>query len=465
MQSFGDTICAPITPAGEAASSLIRISGAGAFEIAESRFKPATKLRNSDSHRIIFGIWNDKAGIALDEILIYKFIAPHSYTGEDVIELSCHGNPRLVSQIMEDLLLDCRMALPGEFTQRAYLNGKLDLIRAEAVNDLITASGSKAASSALSQLRGTLTGFLETLLKDIQTCRIKIELAIDFSDQDLPQIDLDAFATELDTIIGKAEKLVEESRSGRYVREGIKICLVGPPNAGKSSLFNAFLRENRALVSPHPGTTRDYLEESVSLAGYSLVIYDTAGLRDASDEVERMGIDRTRELLNSADLVLVLQEPGQSFRIDGLIDSQRILNIITKIDSLGFTALPAPADLAGKLKEQFPAIYAVLPDELIPISVMMDGGLAAISAEILKRLELPRELPEGPMLTNSRHLAAIRRSISALHKAREAMQGNLGYEFIAFDLIEASSAINEILGTGSVDDLLGSIFSDFCIGK
>jgi len=321
------------------------------------------------------------------------------------------------------------------------------------VNDLITASGSKAASSALSQLRGTLTGFLETLLKDIQTCRIKIELAIDFSDQDLPQIDLDAFATELDTIIGKAEKLVEESRSGRYVREGIKICLVGPPNAGKSSLFNAFLRENRALVSPHPGTTRDYLEESVSLAGYSLVIYDTAGLRDASDEVERMGIDRTRELLNSADLVLVLQEPGQSFRIDGLIDS------------LGFTALPAPADLAGKLKEQFPAIYAVLPDELIPSSVMMDGGLSAISAEILKRLELPRELPEGPMLTNSRHLAAIRRSISALHKAREAMQGNLGYEFIAFDLIEASSAINEILGTGSVDDLLGSIFSDFCIGK
>ncbi len=465
MQGFGDTICAPITAPGEAASSLIRISGTRAFEIAESRFRPASKLRNSESHRIIYGIWHDKAGTALDEILIYKFIAPHSYTGEDVIELSCHGNPRLVSQIIEDLLLDCRMATPGEFTRRAYLNGKLDLIRAEAVNDLITASGSKATSSALSQLRGTLTGFLETLLKEIQSCRIKIELAIDFSDQDLPQIDMQGFAAELDTIIEKAERLVEESRSGRYIREGIKICLVGPPNAGKSSLFNAFLRENRALVSPHPGTTRDYLEESVSLAGYNLVIYDTAGLRDASDEVERMGIDRTRELLNNADLVLVLQEPGQAFQIDSQIDSRRVLNIITKIDKLGFDSLPTPAELLSRLKERFCDNHTELPQGLIPSSVMLEGGLAAISLEILKRLELPRELPDGPLLTNSRHLAAIRRSIAALHKAREAMQGDLGYEFIAFDLIEATSAISEILGTGSVDDLLGSIFSDFCIGK
>lgn len=461
--NFTDTICAPLSAPGQAAVSLLRISGTDAFKLAASRFDHSDKLLSSPSHRIIFGTYLSQNGLHLDEVLIYKYIAPHSYTGEDTIELSCHGNPRIMARILEDLLLDCRLATPGEFTHRAYLNGKLDLIQAEAVNDLITAEGEKAEATALQQLKGRLTTALTELLERIRQARIRIELAIDFSDQDLP-LDLSAFETELSGIIHDAEALAEKSRSGKFIREGIRICLAGAPNAGKSSLFNAFLQEDRALVSPQPGTTRDYLEEHVQLSGYKLVIYDTAGLRQSADDIEQMGISKTHKLLESADLILYLQDcsaGGSSVSSVLPVESTdpRLIRLISKIDLAGFNSLPSPEDWDKYLKSiEMDATW-------LPLSTVLEHGLEPLQTEILNRLQLPRELPQGALVTNSRQLAALQRSLTSLKAALQAHQNDLGYEFIAFDLIEAASALQEILGSTAGEDMLGEIFSSFCIGK
>ena len=460
--TFTDTICAPLSAPGQAAVSLIRISGASAFKLAASHFDHPEKLHASPSHSIIYGYYVSKNGTALDEVLLYKFIAPHSYTGEDTIELSCHGNPLIVARILEDLLLDCRLATPGEFTRRAYLNGKLDLIQAEAVNDLITAEGEKAEASALQQLQGRLTAALTELLERIRQSRIRIELAIDFSDQDLP-MDLSAFETELSGIIDASEALAEKSRGGKFIREGIRLCLAGAPNAGKSSLFNAFLEEDRALVSPQPGTTRDYLEEHVQLAGYKLIIFDTAGLRSSGDELEQMGISKTHKLLESADLILYLQDSSAGLSSSApagiSADDPRLIPLLSKIDLGGFTSLPPADEWHNYLQSHN------LPDSLLPLSTVLEHGLQPLQNEILSRLQLPRELPQGALVTNSRQLAALKRSINSLKSALQAHQNDLGYEFIAFDLIEAASALQEILGTTAGEDMLGEIFANFCIGK
>ena len=460
--TFTDIICAPLSAPGQAAVSLIRISGKGAIELAASRFDHPEKLLSSTSHSIIYGNYISKTGTALDEVLLYKFIAPHSYTGEDTIELSCHGNPFIVARILEDLLLDCRLATPGEFTRRAYLNGKLDLIQAEAVNDLITAEGEKAEASALQQLQGRLTAALTELLERIRQSRIRIELAIDFSDQDLP-MDLSAFETQLSGSITAAEALAEKSRGGKFIREGIRICLAGAPNAGKSSLFNAFLEEDRALVSPQPGTTRDYLEEHVQLAGYKLIIFDTAGLRSSGDELEQMGITKTHKLLESADLILYLQDSSAGLSSSApagiSADDPRLIPLLSKIDLGGFTSLPPAEEWHNYLQSHN------LPDNLLPLSTVLEHGLQPLQNEILSRLQLPRELPQGALVTNSRQLAALKRSINSLKSALQAHQSDLGYEFIAFDLIEAASALQEILGTTAGEDMLGEIFANFCIGK
>lgn len=460
MQAFSDTICALLSAPGLAAVSLIRISGPQSFLLAEARFSKAKKFHTSPSHTILHGLWQDRTGTALDEVLVYKFIAPHSYTGEDTVELSCHGNPHLVAKIMTDLLLDCRQAQPGEFTQRAYLNGKLDLIQAEAVHDLIVSGGSKATGTALQQLQGKLTQSLVEILNRIQSARIRIELAIDFSDQDLP-LDLTDFASSLRGIIDTAQALAEKSSSGRFIREGIRICLAGAPNSGKSSLFNAFLQEDRALVSPRPGTTRDYLEEQVQLAGYTLIIYDTAGLRESGDEIEQMGISLTHKLIESSDLILFLHDPSSGTSLSGMeaIPGSKLINLVSKVDCLGWNRLPEPEEWQLYLQQN------ALPNSYIPVSSFLNGGLERLEEAILVRLALPRELPQGVLVTNGRQLAALQRSIEALLKAETAFLSDLGYEFVAFDLIEASSALQEILGTISTEEMLNSIFADFCIGK
>jgi tRNA modification GTPase len=441
-----DVICARITAAGIAAIAVIRICGKGCIPLVAKYFRPADKLLKAAPNSVIFGTFYDPdSNMALDEVLLSVFHAPKSYTGEDTVELSCHGNPALTDRILTALLSRARLANPGEFTLRAYLNGKMDLSQAEAVNDLILASSSKAETAALMQIKGYLGKHLSELLQDIQDARLRCELAIDFSDQDLPQIDVQDLGWRLANILSTARALQEEGRSGIKLREGIKICLAGAPNSGKSSLFNAFLKQKRAIVTPHPGTTRDYLEESFSLSGYPIVLYDTAGLRDSEDEIEKEGIARSYALIQNADLILYLYE-GDFTELpeDWQAFQDKLICVAAKADI-------------------YPQRH--IPQGHVESSALCPNGLKALSDAILQRLKLPAVNLEHPLITNVRHLAALSRSISALEAAQAALQQELGWEFIAFELILAVSALEEILGLTPSDELLGRIFDEFCIGK
>lgn len=447
-----EPICALITPAGTAAINVIRISGEGSIDILAAHFKPAEKILRAGGYQIVHGLFLDRDSKPLDEVLCSVFRAPHSYTGDDTVEISCHGNPRIAAQILEVLLGSARLAKPGEFTLRAMHNNKLDLIQAEAVNDLIQAPTSRAGTAALSQTRGVLSASLRSILEAITQARLRCEMAIDFADQDLPQLDIPALRNEIEALLTEVRRLHEEGKQGCYIRDGIRICLAGAPNSGKSSLFNAFLRQNRAIVTPHPGTTRDYLEETLSLNGYAVVLYDTAGLRETTDEIEKQGIDRSLELMREADLILHLidistaaSQPGNHISEDL---HARTLTVISKADLLTEAIL-----------DEF------VKEGCIPASVITPGGLDLLSQAVLARFASSDPLPERPLITNTRHLAALQNCAAGLEKAVTALQTGMGYEFAAFDLITASSALEEILGIITPDELLDRIFAGFCVGK
>ncbi len=442
---MNDIICARITAGGSAAISVLRISGKGTIELVSEFFSPPKKLLKAPGNSIVYGNFHDGSGRIIDEVLLSVFRAPHSYTAEDSIELSCHGNPSIAERILGILLSKARLANPGEFTLRAYLNGRIDLSQAEAVNDLITAGSSKAETAALMQIKGFLGRHLSEILDRIREARLRCELAIDFADQDLPGIDLEDLKDRIRGILRDAEALYTEGSSGIKLREGVKICLAGAPNAGKSSLFNALLKQNRAIVTPMPGTTRDYLEESFSLRGYPIVLWDTAGLRDSDDSIEQEGIARSYALMREADLILMLYEGD----FPGIGDELR--DFESKI-----IPLASKADIVS---------YPKLPEGHVSISVEIKDGLSDLAEMIIRRLSLPSKIIDRPLITNSRHLAALSRGISSLRDALTALDLDAGFEIIAFELISAASALEDILGVLPTDELLGKIFSEFCVGK
>lgn len=450
-----EPICALITPAGTAAINVIRISGEGSIDIVATNFKPASRIQKARGYQIVHGMFLDKDAQPLDEVLCSVFKAPHSYTGDDTVEISCHGNPRIAARILSVLSGSARLARPGEFTLRAMHNHKLDLIQAEAINDLINAPTSKSGSAALSQTRGVLSASLKTILEAITQARLRCEMAIDFADQDLPQLDISALKDDIAALLAEVQRLCEDGQHGRYIRDGIRICLAGAPNSGKSSLFNAFLKQNRAIVTPHPGTTRDYLEETLSMKGYTLVLYDTAGLRDTADEIEKQGIDRSRELMREADLILHL--------IDVANAGPDAVSLADEI----------PEDIAGKVLTVISKADLLTDDALdnyfskswTPASAVTPGGLDRLAEAILDRFAVAELQPERPLITNTRHLAALQNCAAGLEKAVLALESGMGFEFAAFDLISASSALEEVLGVITPDELLNRIFADFCVGK
>jgi tRNA modification GTPase len=465
--ALNDTIAAPATPAGTSALAVIRISGPEAIELTAAIFSKPEKLLQAAGYNAVHGYITD-AGAALDEVVCLVFRAPHSYTGEDMVELTCHGNPDLTSRILQLILKRCRPAEPGEFTFRAFINNKLDLAQAEAVGDLIHARTGRAETAALDQLRGKLSQELASLLDELSDCRMRFELSLDFADQDLPEPDLDAVAQRLQKVRFRLAEMLAGGRQGRILRDGFSICLSGAPNVGKSSVFNKFLAENRALVTPVPGTTRDYLEEWLALEGFPVRLWDTAGLRETSDRVEQLGIDRTLDLMQKADLIILLTDPDtldQGCCRPDALHAAKTLCVLNKTDLLGFDKLPSEAEwtaylqgsrFAGKLADQV---------KLIPCSAALEDGIARLRAEIVSRLSQPGWEASAVLVTNTRHLALLERALASLDKALTGIAAAAGYEFIAFDILEASSALSEITGAVTTDDLLDRIFSNFCIGK
>jgi len=445
-----DTICAISTPIGNGAIAVIRISGPQSIEIVSSFFKGKKNLSSVKSHSIVFGKIIDKNS-TVDEVLISVFKAPHSYTGEDLVEISCHGSNFIANRILELLLSKARLAEPGEFTKRAFLNDKMDLTQAEAVGDLLMAKTKFAHLAAIKQLEGSLHKKIKNLLDELTSLRTLVELEIDFLEQDLPELDINSFKRDLTMHKTKLQRLLIDSENGMILKEGLKVSLVGAPNVGKSSIFNKLLKTERAIVTPIPGTTRDYLEEAISLEGYLIRIFDTAGIRSTNDTIEQIGIKRSYDVIKNSDLVLFITDSydfnhKEYEKLKSITDENKIIKILNKSDLLKDDKLPNTNDF-------------------ILCNTIQPNGLDKLKKTILDKININPEIIQNGILTNMRQISAVKNALTSIDKALEAIKNDMGYEFIAFDLKEASSYMEEILGKVTSEDILNNIFSNFCIGK
>ncbi|MDH7515907.1 MAG: tRNA uridine-5-carboxymethylaminomethyl(34) synthesis GTPase MnmE [Bacteroidota bacterium] len=455
-----DTIAAIATPPGTAGIAVVRISGSEALHCAADVFDGRTDPRNAPSHTLHHGFVRAADGSRLDEVVLALYRAPHSYTGEDCTEFFCHGGV-MVSRAVLDRVLEAgaRHALPGEFTRRAFLNGRMDLAQAEAVADLIHAQSAAALRASMRQLDGRLSQPVRGLREQLIRCASLLELGLDFAEEGIEAYSTDEMRHDLDDIRDRIAALLATFDGGRVIREGLKVVITGPPNAGKSSLLNALLGMERAIVTDTPGTTRDYIEEAVRLEGTLVRLVDTAGLRPAADEVEREGIARAGEQLREADLICLVVDAA-----DGDTDDRSVASLVRAIASLGgkeerIVVLANKCDLPprGTLRELDPIAVSARTGEGIPRLV------ERIAAEARARTA-PTEGAET-LVTNARHAECLRRAHAALERARRAWHEGLTEECIAADVRSAADAVGEIIGAVTTEDVLNAIFSRFCIGK
>jgi tRNA modification GTPase len=455
-----DTIAAIATPPGEGGIGIIRVSGPLAFPIAARIFQRAHGKNNTgearfESHRIYFGtILDPETGERLDRALLLPFRAPHSYTGEDVVEFSCHGSPLVLQRVLRLIWREgARPAQPGEFTQRAFLNGKLDLAQAEAVADLIRARTESQLRAALYLHEGALSRTVRTLNDALLALLAEVEAAIDFSEE-IGELDRETLAQRLQQLIEQLTSLLQRAQAGRLLREGVRVAIVGRPNVGKSSLLNALLGEERAIVTPIPGTTRDLIEEAFQIRGVPIVVLDTAGLRENPDPVEQIGIERTRRAIEHADLLLVVLDISE-----GLTDADRVL-LETLPDNKPRIIVWNKADLVS---DDVP--LPSLPGVAVRVSALWGDGLTALCEAILQGVNLSGVGEESLLLTHQRHQQAVEEARRALISALQATNGHLPPDIIAVDLRAAWLALGAITGETVDDELIHRIFRDFCIGK
>ena len=451
-----DTIAAIATPPGEGGIGIVRVSGSEAFPIAERLFRRQGS-KPLQSHRAYFGaIVDPAADETLDRALLLPFRAPRSYTGEDVIEFHCHGSPYLLRRVLELTWREgARPAEPGEFTLRAFLNGKLDLAQAEAVADLIRARSEAQLRSALALHEGVLSRQVHTLADEVLRLLATVEAHIDFSEE-IGELDPHTLAPAFESLLQRLDSLLQGARAGRILREGARVAIVGQPNVGKSSLLNALLGEERAITTEIPGTTRDTLEESLIVGGVPIVILDTAGLRESADVVEQIGVERARRAAERADLILFVYDltapdwEADHALLDTLPTHTPKLLVGNKVDAAA--------------SERQRCAQSVFPDTVL-ISALTGAGLETLQEAILSALELQRIGEETPTLTHQRHIQAVAGAKRALESAREALLQGYPPDLIAVDLRTAWLALGAITGETADETLVQRIFRDFCIGK
>jgi len=451
MKYKDDTISAISTPVGIGGISVLRVSGENSIPVVEAIFHSKKKLSIIESHKATFGRIYDNDQL-VDEVLTTVFRAPRSYTGEDVVEISCHGSTFVTNHILEMLLRKTRLADPGEFTQRAFLNDRIGLTQAEAVGDILTAKTKISHLAAMQQFEGSLRNRIEKLLQKIIEFRTVLELEIDFVEQGLEQLDKEDLAKQLNELLHELKNLANTGTEGMILKDGLKVSLVGAPNVGKSSIFNAFLETERAIVTPHPGTTRDYLEEAISMQGYLVRFFDTAGIRQTSDDVEKIGIERSYSIIKDSHKVLFIIDGKENLaeyeKLIGLIPEENIIKVLNKTD------LFLEKELTDFKEKDYIFCSATDPT-----------GLEELKNILLKDIQISQEELHSGILTNTRQIAAVKKTIGSTEKAIESLQNDFGYEFTAFDLKEASTSLEEIIGRVTTDDILNQIFENFCIGK
>jgi tRNA modification GTPase len=456
-----DTVAAIATPIGEGGINIIRISGKDAVSIASNLFQPQAggKVSDLEPQRVVFGTITDPATTqAVDEVLLIRFRAPHSYTGEDVIEIHGHGGAFVSSRILQ-LVLDqgARPAEPGEFTRRAFLNGRLDLSQAEAVADVIHAASDKALTSALAQLKGQLSKKLNTLYDALLQVLGQLEAAIDFPEEGLEFVQKQQLELCIQDTNGEIQKLVDSYRQGKIYREGLRVALVGKPNVGKSSLLNALLQENRAIVTAHPGTTRDTLEERVRINDIHITIIDTAGLRHEAGEIEEHGIERTRHALAQADLALVIFDGSHALDTN---DAMLIKEVVEqkKLILLNKSDLPTVINKNSLLKQ-------LKTSTALALSAVTGDGMEELKDALYQSAQGGRTSGEAIIITRERHRQALVQTQEALGRVSQSLQEDRSEDLICVDLNSALEHLGGILGKTFVDDLLDQIFNNFCIGK
>jgi len=440
----GETIAAISTAAGEAAIALVRISGEDAIAVADKIFRGKQRASDLQPHTQHLGeIIED--GVTIDQAMLAVHRAPTSYTGEDLVEISCHGGTLVTTKVLETCLrAGARAARPGEFTERAYLNGKIDLTQAEAVIDLIRAQTDLALRSATEQLRGRLGDEFRALRERLIEIIAHVEASMDFPEEGISPDDVTTIHNRLESLRNEVDKLIATAETGRILREGLRVVIFGATNAGKSSLLNCMLGFDRAIVSEIHGTTRDSIEERINLHGVALRLFDTAGLRPPENLVEREGIERTQRTLETADLRLHIVDASGPRPRDFATNPDEFL-ILNKSD------LAEHADWSST--------------DAIRISCKTSAGLPNLADEIYRRIGGAKLSAESPVAINARHRDQLRRASNSIARALAAIGAGATPEMFAIDLHDAQHAIDELLGGGDEEAVRDAIFSQFCIGK
>jgi len=463
---LNDTIIALATPAGSGAIATVRLSGSRAIQFTDKRFKSISskKLVTQKSHTIHLGHIVDGERI-FDQVLVSIFKGPNSYTGEDVIEISCHGSPYIQQQIIQLFLRNgCRMADAGEFTLRAFLNGKMDLSQAEAVADLIASENEASHQIAINQMRGGFSSEIKKLRGELLNFASLIELELDFSEEDVEFANREEFENILDRIEQILKNLIESFALGNVIKNGIPVAIIGKPNVGKSTLLNVLLNEERAIVSEIAGTTRDAIEDEITIGGIGFRFIDTAGIRDTSDIVESIGIQKTFEKIEQAQVIVYI--------IDGIsltANNNNVDNINTEIEKIGNKHPQKPLIVVLSKVDTLSELNLTMASKLLPTSLMISAktgnGVEELKEKLFEFVNIGALRNNDTVVTNSRHYDALLKSLSEIQKVRIGMTSGLSNDLLSIDIREALYHLGEITGQVTNDELLGNIFANFCIGK
>ena len=447
---------------------MVRVSGSNAIAIVDKVFRGNVKLPEAESHKALLGkieqpLENDSG--FLDEALVTVFRAPNSYTAEDVVEISCHGGHFLTQRILELMVENgARLAEPGEFTQRAFLSGRLDLSQAEAVADIIRAKTDLSLKAALSQFQGVLSKRVKEMRADlIEVCSL-LELELDFAEEDVEFANKDEVLNRLSETIQNIENFLETYKRGKILREGAKLVIAGKPNVGKSSLLNALLKEERAIVTETPGTTRDVLEEQLDIRGVLFRVVDTAGVCVTKDKVEKIGVERSLEQIKEADILLFLFDGSSPLDQQDVELIKHVLSQRKNNEQSGLVAAINKIDLKKMFSiEQVKELLGI--DEVLEISAKEHLGFKELEIVFLNQTVGKEALNGEPIVTNIRQKQALGAAIDSLRAAQTSLKRGLSSEFVAVDLRQGLDRLGEIIGEVTTEDILGNIFSKFCIGK
>ncbi|PCH71718.1 MAG: tRNA uridine-5-carboxymethylaminomethyl(34) synthesis GTPase MnmE [Bacteroidales bacterium] len=460
------TICAISTAPGNGAIAIVRLSGADALTICDKVFTAASskKISEQKANTVHFGTIKDGDDI-IDEVLVSIFKAPHSYTGENSIEIACHGAPFIQYRILQVLLKNgARSANPGEYTQRAFLNGKMDLSQAEAVADLIASSSAAAHKVALQQMRGGFSNEIANLRGRLLNFISLIELELDFGEEDVEFADRTQLSNLVNEIQSLIQKLVNSFELGNVIKNGVPVAIVGNTNVGKSTLLNALLNEDRAIVSDIAGTTRDVIEDTINLGGITFRFIDTAGIRTTLDKIESMGIERTYSKMKQAQIVLLLIDADRNIedvndsilKVNQAIDreAQHLVICVNKID-----LIPDTQGFANSLTG------VQTDDKVLFISAKQKQNIDLLTNELLKTVNMGTINEQDVIVTNIRHFEALKNALGSIDRVNSGLEGQIPTDFLAQDIRECLHFLGEITGDISTDEVLGNIFKNFCIGK